>query len=172
MKKALYSEFVIKFPLKLFLFHVIPLCFYFTTTENSQFFDIWRPHSSIRLISTVGAWNGAFWQSCVFSIKKLDNSRKILGGNTKILIKVALFNLFKGISRIVKIVKYLHQQSMSNIKITFKQKGACIKFTFLIKELGSKVNMYDGTTFEELIYLKWLNFHPEKQYLLCNDDRK
>ena len=43
---------------------------------------------------------------------------------------------------------------MRNIKITFKQKGARIKFTFLIKELGSKANIYDGTTFEELIYLK------------------
>ena len=122
--------------------------------------------------STVGAWNGAFRQSCVFNIKKLDNSRKILGGNTKILIKVALFILFKGISRIVKITKYLRQQSMRNIKITFKQKGAPIKFTFLIKELGSKANIYDGKTFEELIYLKWLNFYPENQYLVCNDDWK
>ena len=172
MKKALYSEFVIKFPLKLFLFQVIPLCFHFTTTENSQFFDIWRPRTWIRLISTVGAWNGAFWESWVFNIKKLDNSRKILGGNPKILIKVALFKLFKGIPRIVKITKYLSQQSMRNIKATFKQKGARIKFTFLIKELGSKANTYNGRTFEELIYFKWLNFYPEKQYLVCNDDRK
>ena len=37
MKKALCSAFVIKFPLKLFLFDMIPFCFYFTTTENSQF---------------------------------------------------------------------------------------------------------------------------------------
>ena len=91
MKKAWCSGFAIKFPLKLFLFHVIPFCFYFTTTENSQFLGIWRPHSSIRLISTVAAWNGAFWQSCVLNIKKLDNSRKILEGNTKIPIKVDLF---------------------------------------------------------------------------------
>ena len=61
---------------------------------------------------------------------------------------------------------------MHNIKSTLKQKGACIKFTFLIKELGSKVNIYDGTTFEELVYLKGLSFYPEKQYLVCNDDRK
>ena len=130
MKKALCSEFVIKFSLKLFLFLVIPFCLYFITTEKSQFFEIWRPNSSIRLISTVVAWNGAFWQSCVFNIKTLDKSRKILEGNTKIPIKVTLFDLFQMISRIENITEYLRQQSMRNIKISLKQKEARIKFIF------------------------------------------
>ena len=130
MKKALCSEFVIKFPLKLFLFHVIPFCFDFTTTQKSQFFEFSRPHSSIRLIFTVVAWNSASWQSCVFNIKKLDNSRKVLEGNTKILINVAVFDLFHVISTIEKIIEYLCTQSMRNIKISVKQKGACIKFIF------------------------------------------
>ena len=43
---------------------------------------------------------------------------------------------------------------MRNIKISLKQKGAHIKFIFLIKELGSKTNVYDGTTFDKFIYLK------------------
>ena len=43
---------------------------------------------------------------------------------------------------------------MRNIKISLKQKGACIKFIFVIKELGSKANVYDGTTFDKFIYLK------------------
>ena len=161
MKKAWCSGFVIKFPLKLFLFHVIPFCFYFTTTENSQFFGIWRPHSSIRLISTVAAWNGAFWQSCVFNIKKLDNSRKILEGNTKIPIKVDLFDLFQMVSRIENITEYLRQKIMCNIKISLKQKGAHMKFIFLIKKKGSKTNIYDGTIFNKFTYLKWPNFLPE-----------
>ena len=162
MKKAWCSGFVIKFPLKLFLFHVIPFCFYFTTTENSQFFGIWRPHSSIRLISTVAAWNGAFWQSCVFNIKKLDNSRKILEGNTKIPIKVVLFDMLQMVSGTEKISEYLRQQCMRNIKISLKQKGAHIKFFFfLIKTLGSKTNIYDGTIFDKFVCLKWPNFFAE-----------
>ena len=60
---------------------------------------------------------------------------------------------------------------MRNIKIILKQKEARIKFIFLIKDLGSKANIYDGTTFDELIYLKWFNFHPQKEYLVCNNDR-
>ena len=154
MQKALCSEFVIKFPLKLFLFHLIPFCFYFTTTEKSQFFGIWRLHSSIRLISTVVTWNVVFWQSCVFNIKKLDNSRKILEENTKIPIKVALLDLFQMVSRIEKISEYLRQQSMHNIKISLKQKGAHIKFIFLIKNLGSKTNIYDRTIFDKFGYSK------------------
>ena len=146
--------------LTLFLFQVIPFCLYFTTTEKSQFFEIWRSHSSIRLMSTVVAWNGAFCQSCGFNIKKLDNSRKSLEGNTKIPIKVAVFNLFQMISRIEKITEYLRQQSMRSIKISLKQKGARIKFIFLIKELGNKTNIFDETIFDKFIYLKWLNFPP------------
>ena len=161
MKKALCSEFFIRFPLKLFLFHVIPFCFSFTTAENSQFFEIWRPHSSIRLKSTVAEWNGAFWQSCIFKIKKLNNSRKILEGNSKIPIKVALFELLGMILITEKITGYLRQQSMRNIKISLEQKGAHIKFVFLIKELGSKANIYDGTIFDKFIYLTWLNLLPE-----------
>ena len=161
MKRAVYSEFAINVPLKMLLVHVIPFCVYFTTTENSQFFEIWRSHSSIRLISTVVAWNGAFWESCVFNIKKLHNSRKILEGNTKISIKVALFDLSQMVSRIEKISEYLCQQSMRNIKIILKQKGAHIKFLLLIKKLGSKINISDGTIFEKFVYLKWPNFLPE-----------
>ena len=161
MQKALCSEFVIKFPLKLFLFHLIPFCFYFSTTEKSQFFGIWRLHSSIRLISTVVTWNVVFWQSCVFNIKKLDNSRKILEGNTKIPIKVALFDLFQMVSRTEKISEYFRQQSMRNIKISLKKKGAHIKFIFYINKLGSKANIYDGTIFDKFVYLKWPNFLPE-----------
>ena len=150
MKKPLCSDFVIKFSLKLFFFHVIPFCLYFTTTEKSHFFEIWRPHGSVRLISKVVAWNGAFWQSCVFNIKKLDNSRKILEGNTKIPIKVALFDLLQMVSRIERNSEYLRQQSMRNIKISLKQKGAHIKFIFLVKKLGSKTNIYDGTILTDL----------------------
>ena len=156
MKRALYSEFAIKVPLKMLLFHVIPFFVYFITTKNSQFFEIWRPHSSIGLISTV-----AFWQSCVFKIKKLHNSRKILEGNTKIPIKVALFDLSQMVSRIEKISEYLCQQSMRNIKIILKRKGAHIKFLLLIKKLGSKINISDGTIFDKFVYLKWPNFLPE-----------
>ena len=43
---------------------------------------------------------------------------------------------------------------MRNIKISLKQKVARIKFIFLIKELGSKTNIYDGTIFDKFIYLK------------------
>ena len=60
---------------------------------------------------------------------------------------------------------------MRNTEITLKQKGARIKFIFSIKELGSKANIYDGTTFDKVIYLKWFSFHPQKQYLVCNNDR-
>ena len=172
MKQALCFEIFIKFPLKLFLFHVILFCFYFNTTENSQFFEIWRSHSSIRLISTVVTWNVTFWQSCIFKIKKLDNSRNILEENIKIPIKVAIFDLLQMISRIGKITEYSHQQSMRNIKISLEQKGATIKFTFLIKELGSNTNIFDRTIFDKFIYLKWLNFLPESKCLACNDDWK
>ena len=136
MKKPLCSDFVIKFPLKLFFFHVIPFCLYFATTEKSQFFEIWRPHGSVRLISKVVAWNGAFWQNCVFNIKKLDNSRRILEGKTKILIKVALFDLLQMILKIEKITEYLRQRNMRNIKISLKQKGARIKFIFFDEGTG------------------------------------
>ena len=43
---------------------------------------------------------------------------------------------------------------MRNIKIILKQKGAHIKFLLLIKELGSKINISDGTIFEKFVYLK------------------
>ena len=161
MKKPSCSDFVIKFPLKLFFFHVIPFCLYFTTTEKSQFFEIWRPHGSVRLISKVVAWNGAFWQNRKINIKKLDNSRRILEVTTKILIKVALFDLLQMISKIEKITEYMRQRNMRNIKISLKQKGARIKFIFLVKELGSKTNIYDGTIFDKFIYLKWQNFLPK-----------
>ena len=65
------------------------------------------------------------------------------------------------VSRIEKITEYLHQQSMRNIKISLKQKGAHIKFIFLIKKKGSKTNIYDGTIFNKFTYLKWPNFLPE-----------
>ena len=58
------------------------------------------------------------------------------------------------ISKIEKITEYMRQRNMRNIKISLKQKGARIKFIFLVKELGSKTNIYDGTIFDKFIYLK------------------
>ena len=58
------------------------------------------------------------------------------------------------ISRIAKSTEYLRQQSMRNITISLKQKGAHTYFIFLIKKLGSKTNIYDGTIFDKFVYLK------------------
>lgn len=73
---------------------------------------------------------------------------------------------------VVSVYSFLHlrKQRMCNVNTGVKQKGARAVFIFLKKKLGTKPNIYDGITFYRLIYLKRLTFHPEKKYVVSNDD--